>query len=262
MREERVFVAICRLCLLGLAAVSAEFAGSSPMGAAVRAPSHAGQAASRAGGPGRPCRRVVVEVSAKAGQSVHQRATGTLDVDLEPTGRGWVLRVVPHQAPMEGVDYAGIATPPYRSMSPLRLSTEFGLRAQDAVGWNPREFHFATDGRAFAAFLPVYRAIVGMGRPKAEDEAALGRLIATAAEGSIEILDARLVPGTADQSRAAAAVASHFDSTAHTLEQPNAGGGSAAGEIGAVRLRIVLDLQHGSTAAPGAREVAALCSGR
>ena len=40
-------------------------------------------------------------------------------------------------------DYAELATPPYESVSPLLLSTDFSFRAQDAVAWNPRRFRYA-----------------------------------------------------------------------------------------------------------------------
>ena len=210
----------------------------------------------------RPCRRAVVDMTVTAGQSVRRRATRELDVVLEARGSGWLVRVVPHSGPAPEVDYAGIATPPYRSVSPLLLSTDFGFRAQDAVGWTPREFRFAADVRVFAAFLPVFRSISRASHPSAGDEAALGRLVAGSPEGAIEIIDARLVPGTADQSRAAAAVASHFSTTAHTLEQPPGGRGSPLGAILGLTVRVSLDLADGFAAAPGVGTTAGPCSTR
>ena len=70
---------------------------------------------------------------------------------LQPIHSGWILRVVPgvrrpdaDLAALTYADYALLATPPYQSVTPLSLSTDFGFRAQDAAGWNPRRFRFAT----------------------------------------------------------------------------------------------------------------------
>ena len=75
-------------------------------------------------------------------------------------------------------------------------------------------------------------------------QAALAKEIAQSSEGSFTILDSRLAPGTADQWRMAAPVASHFNTTAHTLvEEP--GGDSPLGRLVWLRFRVEFDLPPG-----------------
>ena len=50
-------------------------------------------------------------------------------------------------------DYAELATPPYESVSPLLLSTDFSFRAQDAVAWNPRRFRYADNSAEFQRLM-------------------------------------------------------------------------------------------------------------
>ena len=40
---------------------------------------------------------------------------------------------------------------PTKSVTPLSISTDFAFRAQDAIGWNPRRFRFATSAAAYHA---------------------------------------------------------------------------------------------------------------
>ena len=54
-----------------------------------------------------------------------------------------------------------VATPPYYSISEREVGTTFGLRAQDAIGWNPRSFHFLTDPDAFRESQKQFRALGG-----------------------------------------------------------------------------------------------------
>jgi hypothetical protein len=61
------------------------------------------------------------------------------------------------------------------------------------------------------------------------------------------VLDARLVPGSANQGQMAAAVASHFSQTPHTVEQ----GSSPLGAITWLKFRITVHLPKGFVAAPG-----------
>ena len=69
---------------------------------------------------------------------------------LEPIASGWIVRVLAAAGRGEPHDYAELATPPYRSVTPLAISTDFSFRAQDAVGWNPRRFRYAANAAAFA----------------------------------------------------------------------------------------------------------------
>ena len=73
--------------------------------------------------------------------------------------------------PRGSEDYAELATPPYRSVNPLLISTDYGFRSQDAVGWNPRRFRFAGTAAEFSALEAIYRNYVKTTarQPAAED---------------------------------------------------------------------------------------------
>ncbi|HEY6374845.1 MAG TPA: hypothetical protein VIX90_04900, partial [Edaphobacter sp.] len=94
------------------------------------------------------CVRGVLEGEVHAGEGFVRPIGNGLEVMLEPLASGWILRVLPVGVPRPAHDYAELATPPYQSVSPLLISTDFSFRAQDAVGWNPREFRFAADGQS------------------------------------------------------------------------------------------------------------------
>ena len=205
------------------------------------------------------CSRAVVEGEVRAGQGFRQAFGGGLSVVLEPIAAGWVVRVLPSAGSRPAEDYAEIATPPYRSVSPLLVSTDFSFRAQDAVGWNPRRFRYAADARAFGRMEGVYRRVTGAKSASSADESALADAVGAAPEGVFEILDASLVPGTADQTRAAALVAVHFGTTAHRLEQPETGRGTALGRIGWMRFRVRLELQPGVKVYRGVKTESYVC---
>ena len=204
------------------------------------------------------CSRAVLEGEVKAGQEFRRSFAGGLDLLLEPIASGWVVRVMPTAGRRLAEDYAEIATPPYRSVSPLLLSTDFSFRAQDAVGWNPRRFRYAADRRAFERLEVAYRRVLDP-KTASAGEAELAELVGRQPEGVLEILDASLSPGTADPTRAAALVSSHFETTAHRLEQPEGGTATALGKIGRVRFRVRLELAPGSRAAPGVKLESYVC---
>jgi hypothetical protein len=140
-----------------------------------------------------------------------------------PIGQGWFFRVLPVQpATYSGWDLvvdrdppAGfpdallLATPPYNSINEREVGTTFGLRAQDAIGWNPRSFRFVTDAAEFAQAQTAYRELVRVGglragptnKPTPEQAAATRKLIGllrSSASGQFRIVDAHLAPGVAD----------------------------------------------------------------
>ncbi len=216
--------------------------------------------AAGAGVQGR-CRSAVVEAEVRAGSGFRGSFGAGLDVLLEPIASGWVVRVIPTHGARPAVDYAEIATPPYRSVSPLLLSTDFSFRAQDAIGWNPRRFRYAASGQAFGRLEEVYRRVTRGSTAAPADEAELGRLVALQPAGVIEILDASIVPGTADPTRAAALVSTHFGTTAHTTERPADGRATPLGRIGWMRVRMRLELPQGAVGAPGVRVESGACEG-
>src|SRR5580698_3517284 len=102
------------------------------------------------------CRRAVLEGEVRAGDEYVRPMGNGLEVMLEPLASGWILRVLPVSGPRPAHDYAELATPPYESVSPLLIGTDFSFRAQDAVAWNPRQFRFAVDGQEFQQMLAAY----------------------------------------------------------------------------------------------------------
>ncbi len=196
------------------------------------------------------CSVVVVEGEVRAGEGFRAVALTGVEVRLEPVGAGWVLRVVP--TAHGGEDWAEMATPPYRSVTPLLVSTDYSFRAQDAVGWNPRRFRFAAGEAAYGQMRGMRQAMDAGAAGKA---AMLGEMASRQPGGVLEILDAHLVPGTADQTRAAAMVAEHFAVTAHELEQPAGGSPTPLGQLTWIRFRVSLELPRGAKATPGRRVV-------
>lgn len=205
------------------------------------------------------CSEAVIEGEVRAGQEFRKSFGGGLDILLEPIASGWVIRVLPTVGDRPPMDYAGIATPPYRSVSPLLVTTDFSFRAQDAVGWNPRRFRYAASTRAFAALQAAYGRVIGRPAPSQKDEASLARLASAQPGGVLAILDASLAPGTADQTPAAGLLSSHFGTTAHRIEQPAGGQATALGRIAWMRFRVRLDLQPGVKAVHGVKVESHLC---
>ncbi len=215
----------------------------------------------------RGCRRVVIDGEVRAGEGFSRQIGNGLAVGLEPLPSGWILRVAP-VAGRGAHDYAELATPPYESVNPLLVSTDFSFRAQDAVGWNPRRFRFAASAASFERLNEAYQRLRGTGEHRfgqpftgpAAAEAELAKQVSEAAEGRLEILDARLVAGTADQAATAAAVASHFTTTAHLVEQSLDGRSSPLGRITWLRFRIVLEIPGGFRVNPRLRTETAACA--
>jgi hypothetical protein len=207
-------------------------------------------ACSNATHPSKPtgtCQRAVLEGSVHAGEGFVRPIGEGLKVVLEPLGwgSGWLLRVLPVNGPRPEHDYAELATPPYASVSPLLISTDFSFRAQDAVAWNPRQFRFAANAGDFERMRALYERYMHGSSRNAEIENELAETVSRAPAGVIQILDASLVPGTANQAKMAAAVASHFSTTAHTVEEPAEGNGSTLGRLTWIRFRIGFDLPLG-----------------
>jgi hypothetical protein len=192
-----------------------------------------------------------LEGEVRAGESFVRPIGGGLEIMLEPLTSGWILRVLPAGKPRPPHDYAELATPPYHSVSPLLISTDFSFRSQDAVGWNPRRFRFAGNEASFSRLLKAYGEYEAKGGPSPSSQQSLAALVSQAPEGTLTILDARLVPGTGDQASAAAAVASHFAVTAHTVEAPTDGKPTVLGRLTWMRFRIALEILQGFKADRG-----------
>jgi len=206
------------------------------------------------------CRVGVVEGELSAGREFSAELGDGLKVWFQPIASGWILRVIPDSGPIGAHDYAELATPPYNSVSPLSVSTDFSFRAQDAVGWNPRRFRYASSSAEFARLQAAYdRFERGGAKSGGAAEGELAEEVAKAADGKLTILDAKLVPGMADQWRMAGAVSNGFETTAHTLVQPADGRASALGKLVWVRFRVELWLPPGFGAARGLQVEQRVC---
>jgi hypothetical protein len=195
--------------------------------------------------PTRPaaCHQLVIERELNAGQGLTTPIGNGLVVYFQPIASGWILRVLPESGPQSDHDYAELATPPYQSVTPLSISTDFAFRAQDAIGWNPRRFKFATSAEMFRNLEEAYVNFEHAGAtPPAPLQVELANQISQASEGTLTFIEARFIPGTANQWRAAAAVSSHFDTTSHTLVQPSDGASTPLGRVLWLRFRLTLDV--------------------
>ena len=201
-----------------------------------------------------------MEGQVRAGEFFIRPIGDGLELMLEPLASGWILRVLPEGKPMPSHDYAELTTPPYHSVSPLLISTDFSFRAQDAVGWNPRRFRFAANEATFSRLLSLYSEYEAKPGQSPALEQNLAALVSQSPEAVLTILDAHLVPGTADQARTAATVATHFLTTPHTVENPSDGKPTALGKLTWLSFRITFDLPQGFHAASGLKIKQQPCS--
>ncbi len=223
------------------------------------APAFAQPAAS--GKPVRPgCAQATLGGELVFGKPWSQPLGNGLRLYFQPVASGWITRVLPMTGPPPPHDYAELATPPYQSVTPLSLSTDFAFRAQDAVGWNPRRLRFASSPAAFAALSKAYdayqRALPDVPAPL---QSQLAEQVARGIEATLTILDARLTPGTADQWLVAASVASHFLTTAHTLVPPPDGASTPLGRLLWLQFRFDFQVPASFAVAPGIRRTPHVC---
>jgi len=198
-------------------------------------------------------------------------------------GEGWTFRVVPipkdktaagiggwdlvvdRDEPAGFPDAVLVATPPYNLINPREVATSYGLRAQDAIGWNPRRFRFMTNRNAFRQAQRLYLSLirygelggkgkeVASGRKKKALDRAKTRFIKLAKEsspGEFDILDARLAPGIGAVKPYAANWALQSAKTPHTVEPPPDGSPTELGNLDWIRFSVTLWVP-GSWRAPG-----------
>ena len=197
------------------------------------------------------CRQAVFDGEVKAGQGFEKEFEPGLKFFLDPLpqGSGWMVRVLPAGQPRGLHDYAELATPPYRSVTPLAVSTDYAFRAQDAVGWNPRRFRYARDAGVARRLETLYARVVAN---DAAASAQAAELATEQPEGVLQILNAVMAPGTANQWQMAAAVALHFENTPHEVEQGV--NPTALGRLEELEFRVKLELTPGVHAAKGLSE--------
>jgi hypothetical protein len=200
-------------------------------------------------------------------------------------GEGWVFRVMPIQTGNEGytgwdlvvdrTEGAGhpdallVATPPYYSISEREVGTTFGLRAQDAIGWSPRSFHFLTDPDAFRESQKQFRALgsakiwTEAPHPSSQHQLAEQRLLEInrrASGGQLRILNAKLTPGIADAAPFAQRWALQSARTPHTIAPSTSARPTPLGELDWMRFSITLWLPKNWHAPQGVHSSPSPCS--
>jgi len=207
------------------------------------------------------CRKVVLEGEVAAGQEWRREM-----------GEGWVFRVVPIGGvagagiAAAGVGYSGwdlamdreqgggypdgllLATPPYGSLNPREVGTTYGMRAQDAIAWEPRRFRFLTTKSQWLRARTLYGEVMaeaagdgGKAGANAGHEAAARELLRMASggaelgSGEFEILDARLVAGVGDPPSFARQWAADLARVPHSLLPAGDSAGTGATALGQLR---------------------------
>ena len=224
-----------------------------------------------------------------AAQSQCRKAVWNGEVSAErawsaPIGQGWVFRVAPIEPRSAG--YSGwdlvvnrnppagfpdalfLATPPYNSISEREIGTTFGLRAQDAIGWNPRTFNFILDPGAFHLAQSLYLHLQKDGafskaepanQSDATDMSHLLDLQKHAATGEFRIDDARLIPGIADPAPYAQDWSQAASRTPHEVEASGPASGSPRGSLDSMRFSITLWLPQNWKLPAGVKSASASC---
>lgn len=223
--------------------------------------------------PPATCRKMVLQGEVRSG-----RAWNT------PIGEGWVFRVLPIEPRNAGysgwdlvvdrVPSAGfpdalyLATPPYGSINEREIGTTFGLRAQDAIGWNPRSFRFILNPDAFHLAQSLYLQLEKDGAfsrstPETQDDAtAMSHLIDLqkhAASGEFRIEDARLIPGAADPLPFAQAWSQAAANVPHAVEPSGPASGSPRGSLDWIRFTVTLWLPQSWKLPPAVGATTAAC---
>lgn len=195
------------------------------------------------------CRKVVLTGQTNAGQEWKQNL-----------GEGWVFRLVPIASGAQG--YSGwdlvvdrqqaagfpdalyLATPPYGSLNEHEVGTTFGLRAQDAIGWNPRSFRFLTDAADLKQAQGIYRQMSRSGQTAAQpDQRSIQRLmemVKRSSAGQFRIEDAGLAPGISDAAPYAQNWAIQSGRMGHKIEPAKSGQSTPQGELHWVRFTLTL----------------------
>ena len=232
--------------------------------------------------PPEQCRRVVMQGQVEAGNEWKHSI-----------GQGWVFRLVPIKAGEKGysgwdlvVDRAGgagfpdallLATPPYDSINQREVGTTFGIRAQDAIGWNPRNFRFLTSPVVLRKAQKQYFALhsnpeidrhdrdvvhVAQASKPADDpdspsESLVTEIAAQSASGQFRILDAHLTPGTASALPYAQNWAIQQRDTPHTITSTDSP--TPYGKLDELRFEITLWLPGNWKTPKALQATPALC---
>lgn len=210
--------------------------------------------------PGRVCSRVVLSGEVNGGQEWKSAI-----------GEGWVFRLVPIRGDAgsgwdlvvdrdPGAGYPDallLASPPWNSINEREVGTTYGLRAQDAIGWNPRSFRFLTNPAALRQGQALFAELNQQSRPAsgaadAKKSAAVAQLSgelmklqAGSSAGELRILDAKLAPGDSDAASYAENWALQSVKTPHTFLQPAGTKPTELGQFYWMKFQITLWLPAG-----------------
>lgn len=201
-----------------------------------------------------------------------------------PFGRGWVFRVIPIAPPSPA--YSGwdlvvdrdpasgypdallLATLPYNSINGREIGTTYGLRAQDAIGWNPRSFRFLTDPVDFRHAIEWFGKLGQLSSHGAPETSKTGsaevmhqllQIRSRASSGQFRITDARVVPGIADPQPFARGWALEFARTQHEIEPVITGQEAPQGRLVSIHFVLTLWLPSSWRVAQGIQAVQAPC---
>jgi len=165
-----------------------------------------------------------------------------------------------------------LATMPYNSINEREIGTTFGLRSQDAIGWNPRSFRFLSDPSALREAQGLFRVMTGKetatsapgkpqdaSLPQAHAAARLLELQKRAAAGEFRILDARIVPGVGDPVSYAQGWALASSRVPHHIDSTPDGRSSARGVLNWIRFSLTLWLPARWNVPPGLHALPAAC---
>jgi len=194
---------------------------------------------------------VPIESGAKAGEGHY-------------TGWDLVMDREPGKAPAAGYpDALLLATPPYGSLNEREIGTTYGLRAQDAIAWGPRRFHFFSSGKDLVRGRELFTQLM-TGNAKVQSAAAdaLLRMVSDPARtgaGEFAVVDAKLVPGSADPPAFARQWAARLPMVPHTNLQAE-GGGTARGELRWIKFSVALWLPLGFHLTPGMHSESVKCA--
>ena len=211
----------------------------------------------------RSCQKIVLTGEVSAGREWKAAfgegwAFRVLPIDSGKTGpgqpiySGWDL-VVDRELPAGFPDALLLATPPYNSINEHEVGTTFGLRAQDAIGWNPRSFCFISNLTAFRESQKLYQSLSRDGQlrlvrpelynqktPEAQLTRRLMELQRQSSAGEFRILDAHLTPGITDAAPYAENWALALSKTPHTFEPATGAKSTPLGELHWMRFSVTL----------------------
>lgn len=235
--------------------------------------------------PVRLCRQLVLEGQAGQGSEWHA------SLGRDAAGLPWLIRLVPVGktqnaptisgwdlaiSPLVDQDYPDallLASPPYGSLNSREIATTYGMRAQDAVAWSPRHFHFFASSNSFTRARSLYSTLLNpnsVANATARQQAstqlqASAQLLdlstnpASVATGKFEILDAHLVSGSADPAPFASQWAAVFDRMPHALDS-GTGKPTPQGELHSLRFKLTLWLPDSWKASAGGKTTRGKCA--